>query len=268
MARDAHRLELAADLDLDLVALARTGPGPFTVTAELPAAWIAGILAHTDAEVVGPGRVALEVTLIGSGVSVLVRGDLEAGFTVPCARCLEPAPVLAGGELCVHFVRGSGGGDELHDEEDGDLAPEDAEGPDERSFLGTRLDLRPMIEEQILVAYPIRALCARGEACRGLCMHCGANLNEQPPASRCAVCGTPGARVPVVPAPGEEDAAAPGRPVKAAPEAATTLEPPWKAALRGLAIDEPSQDGDSDERGATDPHGTNGRKPGKKPLPS
>lgn len=238
MARDAHRLELAADLDLDLVALARTGPGPFTVTAELPAAWIAGILAHTDAEVVGPGRVSLEVTLIGSGVSVLVRGDLEAGFTVPCARCLEPAPVLANGELCVHFVRGSGG-DELHDEEDGDLAPEDAEGPDERSFLGTRLDLRPMIEEQILVAYPIRALCARGEACRGLCMHCGANLNEQPPAVRCAVCGTPGARVPVVAAPGEEDAAADAvTAAKSRPADDTVLEPPWKAALRGLALDD------------------------------
>ena len=274
MARDAHRLELAADLDLDLVALARTGPGPFTVTAELPAAWIAGILAHTDAEVVGPGRVSLEVTLIGSGVSVLVRGDLEAGFTVPCARCHEPAPVLATGELCAHSVRGSGG-DELHDEEDGDLAPEDAEGPDERSFLGTRLDLRPMIEEQILVAYPIRALCARGEACRGLCMHCGANLNEQPPASRCAVCGTPGARVPVVPAPGEEDAAAPGRPVKPPPDAVglagATLEPPWKAALRGLAIDDPSHDdhaaGDNDTKHGAPP-GNNGRKPGKKPLPS
>lgn len=231
MARDAHRLELAADLDLDLVALARTGPGPFSVVAELPGPWIAGILAHTDAEVSQPGQVRLEVTLIGSGTSVLVRGELDARFRVPCARCLEPAEVLAGGELCVHFVRG-GASDLLRDEEDADLAAEEVDRPDERAFLGTRLDLRPMIEEQILVAYPIRALCARGEDCRGLCMHCGANLNEQPPASRCAVCGTPGARVPVVAAPGdgEEEAATP------VAGAAPALEPSWKAALRGIDL--------------------------------
>ena len=254
MARDAQRLQLAADLDLDLIALARTGPGPYSIAAELPGPWIAGILAHTDAEVSQPGKVRLEVTLIGSGTSVLVRGDLDARFIVPCARCLEPAEVLAGGELCVHFVRGAAS-DALHDEEDADLAAEEAERPDERAFLGTRLDLRPMIEEQILVAYPIRALCARGEDCRGLCMHCGANLNEQAPADRCAVCGTLGARVPVVAAPGTEDDAgeedAAGLPIAAG----QVLEPSWKAALRG--IDLPSGNGGNPP----------GNKPGKK-LPS
>ena len=254
MARDAQRLQLAADLDLDLIALARTGPGPYSIAAELPGPWIAGILAHTDAEVSQPGKVRLEVTLIGSGTSVLVRGDLDARFIVPCARCLEPAEVLAGGELCVHFVRGAAS-DALHDEEDADLAAEEAERPDERDFLGTRLDLRPMIEEQILVAYPIRALCARGEDCRGLCMHCGANLNEQALADRCAACGTLGARVPVVAAPGTEDDAgeedAAGLPIAAG----QVLEPSWKAALRG--IDLPSGSGGNPP----------GNKPGKK-LPS
>ncbi len=237
MARDAHRLELAADLDLDLIALARTGPGPYSVVAELPGPWIAGILAHTDAEVAQPGKVRLEVTSIGNGTSVLVRGDLDARFVVPCARCLEPAEVLAGGELCVHFVRGAAS-DALRDEEDSDLAAEDVERPDERAFLGTRLDLRPMIEEQILVAYPIRALCARGEACRGLCMHCGANLNEQPRASRCAVCGKLDARVPVVAAPGEEDT----DPTKPTP-GGVELEPSWKAALRGIDVPIPGKPG-------------------------
>ena len=240
MARDTQaRYDQAADLNLDLVALSRSGAGPYRIQVELPVPWIAARLAHTDAEIQRPGAVNVEVTMIGDGASVLVRGALDVDFIVPCARCLEPALVPAGGELCVHFVRGAGS-DALRDEEDAE-GEADSDAPDQHTFSGNNLDLRPLVEEQILVAYPIRALCVRGEACRGLCMHCGANLNEQPPASRCAACGTPDPRVPVVAAPGYEDeTVTPGRP-PARPPLGATPEPvqdsPWKAALRSLHLD-------------------------------
>jgi uncharacterized metal-binding protein YceD (DUF177 family) len=228
--------ELAEDLNLDLAALARTGPGPYHVQAELPVEWIAGVLGHTDAVVGRPGKVDVEVTAIGGGSSVLVRGALDAVFEVPCARCLEPAPVdtRTPDGLCVHFVRGLG--DAMEDEEGREWSDdEDAESPDQRPFVGTRLDLRPLIEEQILVAYPIRALCARGESCRGLCMHCGANLNEQGAIpGPCLACGAGDAQVPVVAAPA--DAALEE---EEANEEGGSAEPgatPWQAALRGLQI--------------------------------
>jgi len=223
-----------ADLDLDLVALAKTGPGPYRVQAELPVAWIASVLAHTDAEVARAGLVALEITTIGSGASVLVRGTLDVAFAVPCARCLEPATVgtlaaLGPDGLCVHYVRGVG--DAMEDEEGREWSDADAEGPDQRPFVGSRLDLRPLVEEQILVAYPIRALCSRGESCRGLCMHCGANLNEQAAIpGPCAVCGADDAQVPVVAAPADvEDDEEPST-LRAQGDTA------WQAALRGLQI--------------------------------
>lgn len=237
MARDTHRVpkpsDLAADLDLDLAALARTGPGPYKIAAELPVAWIAAVLAHTDAEAGQPGRVDLEVTSIGAGASVLVRGALDVGFTVPCARCLDPASVgtAAGGDLCVHFVRGAG--DALEDEEDREWSEDDAGAPDQHRFLGTRLDLRPVIEEQILVAYPMRALCSRGDACRGLCMHCGANLNDQGPIpGPCTSCGAADPQVPIVAAPADAEEAPPA-------------ESGWQAALRGLQVGDPPVDGGS-----------------------
>ncbi len=228
-----------ADLDLDLAALARTGPGPYTVKADLPVAWIASVLAHTDAEAGQPGHVDLEVTSIGGGSSVLVRGKLDVAFAVPCARCLEPATVTTRSPegLCVHFVRGLG--DAMEDEEGREWSDEDAEGPDQRAFLGTRLDLRPLVEEQILVAYPIRALCVRGESCRGLCMHCGANLNEQAAIpGPCAACGADDAQVPVVAAPADAD------PDDVAP---TLTDTPWQNALRGLQI----SDGEPKDRKKT-----------------
>ncbi len=254
MPRDAQARELAADLNLDLVALSRGGPGPYHLKVELPVAWVASKLAHTDAEIQRPARVDLEVTIIGEGASVLVRGVLDFDFRVPCARCLEPALVPAGTDLCVHFVRGTAHSGRSEDDEE-DL---DSTAPDERSFTGTHLDLRPVIEEQILVAYPIRALCPYGEACQGLCMHCGANLNEQASASRCGVCGQADARVPVVNPPGhvedeEDDTAA-----KIPADAKFHVDPgnadgtgavgegfavdlpledsPWRQALRGLDL--------------------------------
>jgi uncharacterized metal-binding protein YceD (DUF177 family) len=218
------RTPLPPELDLDLVALARSGPGPYEVKAELPATWIAEVLTHTDAEVTRPAAVDLEVTALGEGTSYLIRGTILGSYSVPCARCLEPAAVQAGGELCIHYVRDRFGHGEHED------AEIESDSPDQRTFSGTHIDLEPLLEEQILVSYPIRALCSHGEACRGLCMHCGADLNAQPAgASACTVCGAEGAQVPIAAdLPHEEDEAPP-----------EVVETPWQRALQKLAGDKP-----------------------------
>lgn len=220
-----ERTPLPPELDLDLVALARSGPGPYEVKAELPAAWIAEVLTHTDAEVTRPAAVDLEVTALGEGTSYLIRGTIAGSYSVPCARCLEPAAVQAGGELCIHYVRDRFGGHA--DREDEEI---ESDSPDQRTFGGTHIDLEPLLEEQILVSYPIRALCSHGEACRGLCMHCGADLNAQPEgAAACTACGAADAQVPIAAdLPHEED--------EAPPEA---VETPWQRALQKLASDKP-----------------------------
>ncbi|PCC67441.1 Uncharacterized ACR, COG1399 [Nannocystis exedens] len=220
--------QLPPELDLDLVALARSGPGPYVIQAELPAPWMKTVLAHTDAEVTSAGSTSLEVTAIGEGTSYLVRGTIQGGYSVPCARCLAPAAVSAGGEICVHFVR-----DRVGDADDEDS---ETESPDERSFSGTRIDLRPLLVEQVLLSYPIRALCAFGEACRGLCMHCGAELNGQP-LGPCAACGAADAQVPLVTLEDKDEGEG------EAPAKPTTS---WQAALRQLADAGVDEDDDTD----------------------
>lgn len=224
--------QLPPELDLDLVALARSGPGPYAIQAELPAPWIAEVLSHTDAEDAQAGFASLEVTPIGEGSSYLVRGTIRGEYSVPCARCLAPAPVSLGGELCVHFVRDRVG-DGAEDEE-----PE-ADSPDERSFSGTRIDLRPLLTEQVLLSYPMRALCAHGEACRGLCMRCGADLNAQGISGPCTACGAVDAQVPIA-AEAEDEAVE----EVAAPKPVTS----WQAALRQLQDVDGPADGEPDER--------------------
>jgi uncharacterized metal-binding protein YceD (DUF177 family) len=164
-------------------------PGTHELAVELPKAWVAETLATTDAVADHGGVVTLELSL-QEDRTLIVRGHLELFYTVPCARCLHPAIVDVGaeaGELCVTFVpaerlrswldlppEASGS------ETDDDIEPLEAAELDEIGYQGSKVDLREFVAEQVLLTYPMRALCGRGEACLGLCMRCGANLNELP----------------------------------------------------------------------------------------
>jgi uncharacterized protein len=158
--------------------------GAHELAVELPQPWVAEILAETDAIARTGGAARLELTL-QTDRTLLVRGRLELAYAVPCARCLEPAEVDVGAELddlCVTFVPAERlrvwadvpGGTDAHDE----IEPLEPGELDEFGYHGSTIDLRGLIGEQILLAYPMRILCGHGEACLGLCMRCGADLNE------------------------------------------------------------------------------------------
>jgi uncharacterized protein len=43
-------------------------------------------------------------------------------------------------------------------------------------FLGEEIDLRDGIQEQVVMTFPLRTVCA--QTCKGLCPKCGADLNQ------------------------------------------------------------------------------------------
>ena len=190
-----------AKLVLDLETLEE---GRHELAVTLPKAWVAEALTETDATADEDGRALLEV-MLQADRTVLVRGRIEQRYAVPCARCLEPAKVDAGaetGELCVTFVpadrlrswaaelAGTGAGTDDSPETDDDIDPLEPDELDQIGYQGQRIDLRALLAEQILITYPMRALCSRGEACRGLCSGCGADLNAMADdAERCSSCG-------------------------------------------------------------------------------
>lgn len=212
-----------AKLVLDLETL---DEGRHELEVTLPKAWIATALTETDAVAGEDGRALLEVT-IQADRTVLVRGRIEQRYTVPCARCLEPAWVDAGaetGELCVTFVPADrlrswaaelAGTTDDSPETDDDIEPLEPDELDQIGYQGQRIDLRALLAEQILITYPMRALCERGEGCRGLCLGCGADLNAMAEAGveleRCSSCG---------------------RRLDGRDE--DVIETPWKRALSGL----------------------------------
>jgi uncharacterized protein len=108
-------------------------------------------------------------------------GDFDTRLQMRCARCLEPVE------------RGVGGHFDLIFRPLGAIPrPQEAaisEAETEIGFYkGNGLQLEQVLAEQVMLAVPIRELC-RAE-CKGLCPHCGRNLNTEE-----CVCG-PGAADP------------------------------------------------------------------------
>ena len=113
-----------------------------------------GVKVSGRLSVAGPGR-------------YYFSGTLGGFVTHECRRCLRDVKVTIDAETHVLFADGS-----VVDEDDPDVFPL-AQG---RS--GTEIDLRPAVRQEWLLEVPAFAVC-RPE-CKGLCLKCGANLNQGP----------------------------------------------------------------------------------------
>jgi uncharacterized protein len=87
-----------------------------------------------------------------------------------CARCVEPGAqdVVREFELLYRPLGADAGRDEL--------SVTDAEA-EIGYYQGDGLLLEDVLREQVLLALPLKVTCR--EDCRGLCVHCGKNLNEE-----------------------------------------------------------------------------------------
>jgi uncharacterized protein len=99
---------------------------------------------------------------------IRVRAAYDGQFEVLCARCVEPVAVPLKGEFDLLF-RPEGA-----DAEAGERAITEDE--TEIGYYGkSGLELEDVVREQVLLTLPGRTLCQPD--CKGLCAHCGQNLN-------------------------------------------------------------------------------------------
>ncbi len=130
-----------------------------------------------DTRQVGPlpveGRADLIVEHRGPDEQVediRVRAKYEGSFEVLCARCVEPVAVPLAGEFDLLF---------RPENADADSA-ERAITEDETEigyYANSGLLLEDVVREQVLLTMPGRTLCT--EDCKGLCVHCGKNQNQE-----------------------------------------------------------------------------------------
>ncbi len=100
---------------------------------------------------------------------IRLKGKLATSLELPCARCLEPV---------VHEVNRSF--DLLYRPQGSDAGRPELSVTEAEAeigyYQGEGLLLEDALREQVLLALPLKAVCR--EDCKGLCPHCGKNLNE------------------------------------------------------------------------------------------
>jgi uncharacterized protein len=124
-----------------------------------------------DLEFAGPGNLAVHVHLERHGHDILVRGHLEGSLELNCSRCLIEFSLPVASEFDL-LLAPAPGRVAATDEE---LSKSDL---DRDYYTGETVHLESIIREQVLLTLPLKPLCA--ETCKGLCPHCGADLNQEP----------------------------------------------------------------------------------------
>ncbi len=129
----------------------------------------------TDVRATEPVKAEGRATLIeehtghrGTIDDIRVAGKLATNLEILCARCLEPVPFPVQREYdLLYRPQGSDSGEQEVELQDKDSAISYSE--------GDGLELEDVLREQLLLAVPIKTVCK--EECKGLCPHCGRNLN-------------------------------------------------------------------------------------------
>ena len=101
---------------------------------------------------------------------IRLNGELSTSLEMPCARCLEPVAqdVKREFDLLYRPLGADAGKEELS------VTGAEAE---VGYYQGEGLLLEDALREQVLLSLPLKVICR--EDCKGLCPHCGKNLNVE-----------------------------------------------------------------------------------------
>jgi uncharacterized protein len=115
------------------------------------------------------GELVFDLFLKGNAQKTVVRGDLSAGITAYCHRCLKPLELALNRSFHLTYLAPDPA---RFAQDEVELTRDELE----VAYLDSQyLRLHEMIREQIYLAVPMKLLCSVD--CRGLCVHCGADLN-------------------------------------------------------------------------------------------
>ncbi len=130
--------------------------------------WFRQLLAGGDAG--GFSLEKLDVSCVVRKIreNIYIEGNIDAEGEMPCSRCLEMTEVFLKGPFKYTFRPPS-----QDFKEEIELSLDDL---DLEYYTGDIINIDKVVFEQVMLQIPMKPLCS--ESCKGLCPHCGANLNK------------------------------------------------------------------------------------------
>ena len=118
--------------------------------------------------------VHLELDVHKDGEAYRVTGRVTTRLQLECGRCLEPFETPADSAFELRYVplplAAGGPGEE---EAEREVAEDDLT---TAFYKEDSIDLGELMHEQFVLALPMKPLCK--DTCKGLCVHCGTDLNK------------------------------------------------------------------------------------------
>lgn len=124
-----------------------------------------------ECEFVAPIKTALRAIRIGDMVEV--TGKIDTFVRQACGRCLKEFEIPLKSDIVLTYGPRIPGAQENEEPEEVEISAAEM---DLIYFEGEVINLQDGIQEQVIVAFPIKPLCK--ENCKGLCAGCGNDLNE------------------------------------------------------------------------------------------
>jgi uncharacterized protein len=129
------------------------------------------MIAQGECQFAAPIKTALRAIRIGDMIEV--TGKIDTQVRLPCGRCLEEYETPLKSRFDITYVQRIPGAPEEEQIEEIEIKAADM---GLIYFQGEDIDLRDGIQEQVILALPIKVLCR--ENCKGLCASCGHDLNK------------------------------------------------------------------------------------------
>jgi uncharacterized protein len=131
---------------------------------------LAEMIKRGDCKFVAPIKASLRVIRIADRFEV--KGDVQTAVRLPCGRCLKAVETSLKSHFTLTYTARPEEMESFSEQNEIELRTEQI---NRIYFQGEKINLRDAIQEQVIMAFPIRVLCSK--TCKGLCPQCGADLN-------------------------------------------------------------------------------------------
>jgi uncharacterized protein len=118
----------------------------------------------------GATSIDAEIVATHTNPGAYLEGDARATIAEHCSRCLRPIETPVESHFAEQYYS-------TIDVENGDTKEPP---PADTKRIGSdfKIDLTPLLREELILATPLAPLCKPD--CKGLCLVCGRDLNEEP----------------------------------------------------------------------------------------